>query len=350
MIRSILEKPRLDYNDYLTLLSDSASEMLEELAIKAQALTQKHFGKTILLYAPIYLCNECDSQCIYCGFSQRSSDKKICLTVDQAIAETEVLYKKGFRHILLVSGEKRDKITINYLKEVVSKLHSKFESISIEIFPLEEGEYRELFAAGVDGLTIYQEVYNRDIYSKVHPQGPKSDYDYRLITPERAARAGFYKINIGALLGLGNWREEAAAVGKHAADLKKKFWRSQIAVSFPRIKESNAYFNVPNPVTDRQLVQMICALRIYQPTLGLVLSTREPAELRNNLIPLGITQMSAESKTSPGAYSSNLEAEEQFEIADKRSLDAVASAIINKGYDPVFKDWDKSYIELMPMI
>jgi 2-iminoacetate synthase len=346
-VRSVLAKPKLTYNDYLALLSDSASEILEELAVKAQEITRKFFGKTIQLYAPLYLCNECDSQCIYCGFSQRSNEKKVCLTVAQAIEEAEVLYKKGFRHILLVSGEKRDKVTIAYLKEIVSRLHKKFDSISIEIFPLEENEYRELYSAGVDGLTIYQEVYDRDIYSKVHPKGPKSDYEYRFQTPERAARAGFYRINIGALLGLGNWREEAAAVGIHAANLKKKFWRSQIAVSFPRLKASNARFTPPNPVSDRQLVQMICALRIYQPTLGLVLSTREPAELRDNLIPLGITQMSAESKTSPGAYASKLKAEEQFDIADKRSLAAVASAIASRGYDPVFKDWDKAYIEVL---
>lgn len=345
-VRSILDKQKLNYTDYLALLSDSASEILEELALKAQELTRKFFGKTILLYAPLYLCNECDSHCVYCGFSQRSNEKKVCLTVDQALSEADVLYAKGFRHILLVSGEKRDKVTIDYLKEIVKRLHKKFDSISIEIFPLEENEYRELFSAGVDGVTIYQEVYDRDIYAKMHPRGPKSDYDYRFQTPERAAKAGFYKINIGTLLGLGEWKQEAAMVGKHADDLKKKFWRSQLAVSFPRIKGSNARFSPPNPVTDRQLVQMICALRIYQPTMGLVLSTREPAELRDSLIPLGITQMSAESKTSPGAYASKLKAEEQFDIADKRSLDEVALSISKKGYEPVFKDWDKSYIEV----
>ncbi|MFH1683369.1 MAG: 2-iminoacetate synthase ThiH, partial [Candidatus Margulisiibacteriota bacterium] len=176
--------------------------------------------------------------------------------------------------------------------------------------------------------------------------GPKSDYNFRLLTPERAAQAGFYRINIGSLLGLGKWEEEAASLGLHAAYLKKKYWQSQISVSFPRLQPSAAGFQPPNPVSDRQLVQMICALRIFQPSLGLVLSTRENAELRDNLISLGITQMSAESKTSPGAYSSGAQAQKQFEIADKRSLKEIVAVIKQKGYEPVLKDWDKKYIEV----
>lgn len=342
-VRAVLAKERLSFDDYLVLLSPAASEMLEELAQKSRELTQKFFGKTILLYIPLYLCNECDNQCVYCGFGQEFKGKRICLTIDEVLKEAEIIYNKGFRHILLVSGEKRNKVTIPYLKEVVSKLHQKFESISLEIFPLATDEYHQLFLAGADGVTIYQEAYDRKIYKQVHPRGPKSDYDFRLRTPERAAQAGFYRINIGTLLGLGKWHEEAAMLGWHAAHLKKHYWQTQVSVSFPRLQTSAAGFKPLNPVSDRQLVQMICALRIFQPSLGLVLSTRESEELRNNLIPLGITQMSAESKTSPGGYN-NVQAEKQFEIADKRSLAEVVKAIRQRGYDPVLKDWDKSYI------
>ena len=334
----------ISYEEYLKLLLPASDQKLEEMAQKARQLTLKHFGRTILMYAPIYLSNECDNRCVYCGFSRELAEGGVTLSVDEVIRESEILYNKGFRHILLVSGEKRDKISISYLREIISRLHKKFESISLEIFPLEEEEYRELFLAGADGLTVYQEVYDREIYQKVHPQGPKADYDHRRQTPERAARAGFYRINIGALLGLGKWEEEAAELGRHAADLKKKFWQSQISVSFPRLKSSAAGFKPLYPVTDRQLVQMICALRIFQPSLGLVLSTREGRELRDNLIPLGITQMSAESKTAPGGYSQEIAAEEQFEIADKRSLAEVVSSIRERGYEPVLKDWDKSLI------
>jgi 2-iminoacetate synthase len=343
-VRTVLQKEKLSFEDYLALLSPAASEIIEELALRAQALTLKHFGRTILLYAPIYVCNECDNQCVYCGFNSKNSGKRICLSPEEVEKEAEVLYQKGFRHILLVSGEKKDRVSLDYLKEVVSSLHAKFDSISLEIAPLEKEEYRELFAAGADGLTVYQEVYNPDVYKEMHPRGKKADYGFRLGTPERAGEAGFYRINIGALLGLGRWEEEAAAVGLHAAYLKKKFWQSQIAVSFPRLRSSSASFIPPHPVSDKQLVQMLCALRIFIPTLGLTISTRESAEFRDHLIPLGVTQMSAESKTSPGAYSNTQTTEEQFQVADTRSLSEVCKAIRDKGYDPVFKDWDRSYI------
>ncbi|MBU1026682.1 MAG: 2-iminoacetate synthase ThiH [Candidatus Margulisbacteria bacterium] len=342
-VDAVLKKDRLCFNDYLVLLSDAASQKLEDLAQRARLLTLKHFGKTIQLYVPLYLSNECDNACVYCGFNHKAVGKRLFLSVPEVEKEAEILYQKGFRHILLLSGEKRDKVTLNYLKEVISLLHKRFDSVSLEVFPLSEAEYKQLAACGADGLTIYQEVYSPTIYNNVHPYGPKSDYEFRLDTPERAGKAGFYRLNIGALLGLAPWQEEMALLGLHAAYLKKTFWQSQIAVSFPRLTDTGVGFKAPYPVSDRQLIQMICALRIFQPTLGLVLSTREKAELRNNLIPLAITQMSAESKTSPGAYS-GLEAEQQFEISDKRSLQEIVKVIAQKGYEPVFKDWDRIFI------
>lgn len=312
---------------------------IEALAQQAQQLTQKHFGKTILLYAPLYLSNECNNQCVYCGFNSKVSGKRISLTVDQALDEAKVLSKMGFKHILLVSGENREVISVDYLKKLVLKLRELFSSISIEVYPMEEEEYRELFCAGVDGLTIYQEVYDRGIYNKVHPGGPKSDYDFRYEAPERGGRAGFYRINIGCLLGLGDLRSETLALFNHAQYLQKRFWKSQILISFPRLRG----FKPLNPVSDVQLVEMICKLRILLPTVGMTLSTRELPELRDNLIPLGITQMSAASRTSPGAYSRMIKSAEQFEVADHRTLEEVASAIKLKGYDAVYKDWDLAY-------
>jgi 2-iminoacetate synthase len=258
--------------------------------------------------------------------------------------EAEIVYNRGFRHVLLVSGEKRDRVTLPYLREIVAGLHDRFASISLEIFPLARAEYRELFLCGVDGLTVYQETYDRRVYAGVHPSGPKADYDRRLLTPERAAQAGVYRINIGALLGLAEWFGEAACLGLHAAFLRKHYWQSQIAVSFPRLRQSAAGFQPLSPVSDRRLVQMLCALRIFLPSLGLVVSTRERAELRDNLIFLGATQMSAESRTSPLGYADAAAAGRQFEVADERSLAEVAAAISQKGYEPVLKDWDKTYI------
>ncbi|MFC1496542.1 2-iminoacetate synthase ThiH [Candidatus Margulisiibacteriota bacterium] len=320
------------------LLPISESE-LEELARQAQKLTQQHFGKTIQIYAPLYLSNECVNQCVYCGFNSKVFGKRISLTVEQAVAEATILSEMGFKHILLVSGEDRKKISIPYLKNLTSHLSSLFSSISIEIYPMEENEYRELFKAGVDGLTVYQEVYDRVIYKKVHPVGPKSDYNFRLAAAERGARAGFYRINIGSLLGLGDWESETIALAQHAQYLQKKYWKSQISISFPRLRG----FKGEHPVSDRQLAQMVIALRIFLPKAGLVLSTREPPELRDHLLPLGITQMSAASRTAPGAYGEKIKTSQQFEIADKRNVTEVATAILKGGYDPVFKDWDKCY-------
>lgn len=334
-IQQILDKDQITFDDFNVLLSPEGTKNIELLAQKSHQLTKKHFGKTIQLYAPIYLSNECNNQCVYCGFNSKVSGKRISLTVDQAFEEAKVLSQMGFKHILLVSGEKRDVISVDYLKKLATKLRDLFSSISIEIYPMTEDEYKELFAAGVDGLTIYQEVYDREIYKKVHPAGPKSNYDFRYETPERGGRAGFYRINIGYLLGLGDWLSETLALAKHAQYLQKKFWKSQVSISFPRLKESS--------VTDIQLTQMICALRIFLPKVGLVISTRESAELRDNLVPLGITQMSAASRTAPGSYSSKDRATEQFSISDQRTLSEVAAAISSRGYDPVYKDWDCVY-------
>ncbi len=343
-VRAVLEKERSGFSDYLRLLSPAASELLEEVAARAHRLTVKHFGRTILLYTPLYLSNECDNNCVYCGFSRRLPEKRITLSAEEVRHEAEYLYQRGFRHLLLVSGEKRDRVTIGYLGEIIGLLHQRFSSLGLEIFPLRQSEYRELFRAGADGLTLYQEVYNPEIYKLVHPRGPKSDYRFRILAPERAARAGFYRVNIGVLLGLGRWKEEAVLLGLHAAYLKKRFWRTQVAVSFPRLKKSAAGFQPLNPVSDRMLVQMICALRIFLPTAPLVLSTRETASLRNNLLPLGITQLSAESRTSPGAYALSAGAEEQFEVSDQRRLAEVDRALRERGYEPVYKDWDRAFI------
>jgi 2-iminoacetate synthase len=344
-VEAVLDKDKINFEDFLCLLSRPADDLLEKMAVRAQELTLKFFGRTILLYAPLYLCNECDNHCKYCGFSQNLKENRVCLSIDDAVKEAGHLYQKGIRHILLVSGEKRAKVTLDYLETIIQRLRDMFDSISLEIFPLDGHEYNRLFMAGADGLTIYQEVYNNQLYKFFHPSGPKSNYNYRILTPERAAGSGFYRINIGSLLGLGEWEEEAALLGLHLAYLKKIFWQSQIAVSFPRLKSCAASFRPPRPVTDRQLVQMICALRIFQPSAGLVVSTRELPELRDELIPLGITQMSAGSKTNPGGYLNEFEAQEQFEVSDKRSVEEICVSISKKGYEPVFKDWDRAFIK-----
>lgn len=340
-IRAALSRGKIDFPDFLGLLSPAAAEILEEIALAARRATLKHFGRAVTLYAPLYLSNECDNNCVYCGFSRTIREKRVTLPERDAEAEADFLFRRGFRHLLLVSGEKRDRVTLPYLERVISAVHASFASTGLEIFPLEENGYRRLAGAGADSLTIYQEVYDREIYRSVH-RGSKADYEYRISTPERAASAGFHTLNIGALLGLAPWPLEAARLGLHAAWLKKTFWRTRIAVSFPRLTPSRAGFTPLHPVSDRQLAQMICALRLLLPTADLVISTRERAGFREKLLPLGITRMSAGSKTEPGGYQSGRGAESQFSVHDGRSLEEVSAALSALGYDPVRKDWDRS--------
>ncbi len=348
-VKDVLKKEKIGFKDYITLLSEPAAELIDDIALKSRHITNKYFGKTILLYAPLYVSNECENACVYCGFREDIPERRKTLSLDEVLKEADFLYRKGFRHILLVSGEKTDKVSVKYLEETICGLHKNFDSISLEIYPLETRDYSKLISAGADGLTIYQESYGRETYKKLHPCGPKSDYEFRLAAPERAALAGFRRVNIGALLGLDEWFDEVLALGLHAAYLIKTFWKTQIAVSFPRVRASAARYSAPRPVSDIKLVRMICALRLFLPTVALVLSTRENEALRDNLIPLGITQMSAESKTSPGGYSASASeisaiAAAQFEVEDKRTLAEVMEAISKKGYDPVLKDWDKTYL------
>jgi len=233
---------------------------------------------------------------------------------------------------------------VDYLIRVARKLQRIFASISIEIYPLATDDYRRLILNGVDGLTIFQETYNLKQYATFHPSGPKHNYRRRLETPDRGGKAGFRRLNIGALLGLCDWRVEGAFVGLHAAYLVHRYWKSSVSISFPRLRPAAGGFQPPFPVSDVQMVQLMCALRLWLPDAGLVLSTREPAMLRDNLLPMGITQMSAGSKTAPGGYAAKEKAESQFEVCDLRSPKEVADMIAGRGYEPVWKDWDASFL------
>jgi 2-iminoacetate synthase len=330
----------------LALISPAAENYLEKMAQIAHNLTIQRFGKTIRLYAPLYLSNFCENSCLYCGFNKNNPTERRRLTIGQAVAEADIIASEGFTDILLVSSEDRKFITVDYLCALAKRLREKFSSISIEIYPLALGEYRQLFSAGIEAVTLYQETYNRKIYAHFHPAGPKSDYDYRLDTPDRFARAGMRQVGIGALLGLYDFRLETIALAEHANYLMKRYWQSQISFSFPRLRPAQNVNAVQfrHLLADKNLVQMITALRICFPDAGLVLSTRERAQIRDNLLKLGITKISAGSKTSPGGYSSPCESLRQFEIDDKRTPAQIARMLNENGLQPVWKDWDRGFL------
>jgi 2-iminoacetate synthase len=335
-----------NFNKLLALVSLAAENYLEQMAQLAHQLTLQRFGPTIRLYAPLYLSNYCINSCSYCGFSKEHKSERTRLTIDQALAEADIVASEGFRDILLVSSEDREFISIDYLVELAGKLRDKFASISIEIYQLSRDEYVRLFKAGIEGVTLYQETYDREAYKYYHPSGPKSDYDNRLRTPDYIAAAGMREVGLGVLLGLTDWRIEALALAEHAHYLIKRYWQSHVSFSFPRLRPAlevgSSQFK--HLLGDKNLVQMITALRLCFADAGLVMSTRERAQLRDHLVKLGITKLSAGSKTNPGGYSGRYQATEQFMIDDNRSPAQVAAMIKQQGFEPVWKDWDVAFI------
>jgi 2-iminoacetate synthase len=328
----------------ISLLSPAAEKYIEEMARQAHVLTQQRFGKTVSLFAPLYVSNFCTNSCAYCGFSVLNSVGRLTLTPEQVLKEGEFIHKLGFRHLLLVSGEAPKVVPVEYFTEIADKLRPFFSSIAVEIYPMTTEQYRMLAGHGVDGLTVFQETYNEKLYEEVHLGGKKRDFRRRLETPDRGGEAGFRRIGLGALLGLGNWRVEAFHMGLHARYLMKKYWKSQVSISFPRLRPAAGAFQPRYQVSDLNFVQLLTALRLFLPDTGFTLSTRETAEFRDHLIPLGITSMSAGSRTDPGGYTLGIEAEGQFEIADHRSPGAVAEVLRQKGYEPVWKDWDCAFL------
>jgi 2-iminoacetate synthase len=369
-IRASLDKSKISLADFARLISPAAGEMLETLSRRSQQLTQQRFGKVIRLFAPLYLSNECINNCAYCGFSRDNAILRVTLSIEEVLREARALREQGFRNLLLVAGEHPKFVSNHYLRDCVAALHGEIPSVSLEVGPMETEDYRPIVAAGADGLVVYQETYDRKIYDAMHTAGPKKNFDWRLETPERAYAAGFRRLGIGALFGLSDWRYEAIGVAAHADFLLRHCWKAQLTISLPRLRPCAGEFQPLTHVADRELVQLVCAFRLMFPDAGLVLSTREPARLRDGLIPLGITLMSAGSHTEPGGYTGAgrekihhtvrgkivelaagasewattnghaMNATGQFEIADDRSPGEVAELIRKLGYEPVWKDWD----------
>lgn len=340
-IINILSKDNIDFSDFIALIKNESLEYLESIAEKVQKITINNFGKTVLMYTPMYIANFCVNRCAYCGFNIDNKIRRTKLTLKEIENEAINISNKGFKHILLLTGEDPKRSSVEYIGEAVKVLRKYFSSIGIEIYPLHTEEYRYLKDLGVDSLTIYQETYDMKIYDRVHLSGPKKDYMFRVNAPERAIEGGINCVNIGALLGLRPFREEVCVMALHGLYLLEKYPWIDLSFSFPRIRPHAGEFNDVCPVYDEELVQAILALRLLFPKAGMTISTREEGSFRDNIIPLGITKMSADSSTEVGGHSKVDEekGEAQFEISDNRNEIEVMNAIRNKGYNPVFKDW-----------
>ena len=338
-----LDRPGGGVSTFLPLLSEAAGLRLEELATASQALTRQRFGSAVRLFAPLYLSNECVSECTYCGFAASHEIARRTLSQPEVAAECSALAGQGFASILLVAGEHARIVSKDYLVASIATAARSMASVAIEVQVWDQRTYEAMVAAGADGLVVYQETYAADTYAAVHVKGKKRNALWRLEAVDRGAAAGMRRLGIGALFGLhDDWRSEAIACAVHADAILRRWWQAELAVSMPRMRPAAGVVDPARVLDDRGLVQLTCAFRLAFPDLGLVLSTREPEWLRNGLIPLGITTISAGSHAEPGGYAEESDAEPQFAVADTRSAAEVASWLTSVGLDPVWKDWQRT--------
>ena len=330
---------------FALLSSPAAAQFLEPMAQKAASLTAQRHGRVIRFYAPLYVSNECTNTCTYCGFTMENKIRRKSLNDKECAEEAFFLKARGFRHVLLVSGEHQKIVTPEYIGAMVDSCRPHFPSVSIEVAPFKQEAYEMLVAKGVDGLTLYQETYDKKTYAEVHLRGKKKDYDWRLEAPARGARAKMRRINMGVLLGLApDYRFDSVMCAIHLDYMMRNYWRVQYSVSMPRLCSSETDYQPAVDVSDKEITQLMLAWRLAFPDAGVNISTREPEYLRDGLIGLGVTHMSAESSTEPGGYCNPNTALKQFNITDERKVDEIFNVLKTKNYEPVWKDWESCMI------
>jgi 2-iminoacetate synthase len=366
----LLQRPTPLMRRFERLLDEKTGGPLENLARLSQQATRRHFGRTMRLFAPLYVSNECVNNCSYCGFSRDAGILRSTLTVEQVVREAKHLHGLGFRNILLVAGEHPKFVSDGYLQDCIDAIKPFIPTVAIEVGPMEDDQYSEIVRHGAEGLVVYQETYDPDIYQTLHTAGPKKNFNWRLDCPERAYAGGFRRIGIGALFGLADWKREALALCGHLEYLYKHCWKAQLTVSFPRMRPyAGNYEYTPDPalfLPDKAYVRLIAVFRLLFPQVGIVVSTREPAPLRDAISTLGVTHMSAGARTEPGGYtgagSNDLhltvkgrrveleqrsgceKATEQFQISDTRGPREIAAMLRDRNIEPVWKDWDEALL------
>ncbi len=328
------------------LLSPAAADFLEPMAQRAQAITRRHFGRTMSLYTPLYLSNFCNGGCLYCGIAGDRRAKRAVLDEPQLRHEMDAINKMHLEELVLLTGERMPEADVPYLRDCIAIASEYIHNVTIEVFPMAEHEYRTLAEAGCTGISLYQETYDSVVYEKMHRWGDKRDFFNRIDAADRSLRGGLRTIGIGALLGLADPRFDMLCVYRHAKHLLKTYWQAGVSISFPRINPQLGGFRADHPVDEKMLAQIIFAMRICLPEIPLVLSTREPARVRDGLAGVGISKMSVASKTTVGGYSDDSEeSTEQFEISDERDIPTFCNMLRSKGLEPIFKNWDATYRE-----
>ncbi len=339
-----LGKEHLDVDDFMALISPAAAPYLEQMARKSQRITQERFGKTISMYIPLYITNSCTNSCVYCGFNHNNPFQRTILTMDQIEKECQAIRRLGpFENLLIVTGENPAKAGVDYLEEALHTCRPYFSNLTIEVMPMKAESYYRLTKSGLNGVVCFQETYHEANYKKYHPAGMKSIFDWRLNGYDRMGQAGVHKIGMGVLIGLEDWRTDVTMMARHLQYLRKNYWKTKYSVNFPRMRPSEGHFQPNVVMSDKELAQLTFAFRIFDHDVDISYSTRENPTFRDNMMKLGVTSMSAGSKTDPGGYSVAPESLEQFSVSDERSPKEVADRIKELGYEVVWKDWDKIF-------
>lgn len=339
-VKTALAKKKRNLEDFKALISPAAAPYLEQMAQLSRKATLNRFGKVMQMYVPLYLSNECNNICTYCGFSYDNKVRRKTLSPIEIMQEVAVIKEMGYDHVLLVTGEANQTVHTEYFKKVLELVRPHFSHISMEVQPMDQEDYETLIPLGLNTVLVYQETYHQDDYRKHHPKGKKSNFAYRLETPDRLGLAGIHKMGLGVLIGLEDWRTDSFFTALHLDYLEKKYWQTKYSLSFPRLRPFSGGLEPKVEMSDRELAQLICAYRLLNEEVELSISTRESVTFRDHIIHLGVTSISAGSKTNPGGYAVEQESLEQFEISDERSPAEIASMLRREGYEPVWKDWD----------
>ena len=348
-VRRVLDKAErgvkpLTPEEFAILISEAADPDLERMAALSRHFTLERFGNTISMYIPMYVSNACTNKCVYCGFNHDNPLERTTLTMSQIEDECKAIKKLGpFENLLIVSGEYPSLCGVEYMERVLNVCRPYFHNLTLEIQPLRSSEYERLTHSGLNGVVCFQETYHREAYRQYHPRGMKSHYAWRLNGYDRMGEAGVHKIGLGVLLGLEDWRADTVMMARHLRYLQKKYWRSRYSVNFPRMRPSESGYQPKTVISDRELARLTFAFRLFDHDVDISFSTRETPEYRDNMLTLGVTSMSAGSRTDPGGYVSQPDSLEQFEVSDSRSPLDVAEAIRSHGYEPVWKDWDSIF-------
>ncbi len=341
-VKEALKKENCGPEEFGALLSPAAAPFLEEMAQRAQAETRKHFGSSVYLFTPLYISNYCENYCVYCGFNCHNRIKRAKLNIDQIQEEMKAIAQTGLEEILILTGESRAKSDVAYIGEACRLARRYFKMVGLEVYPMNTQDYAYLHQCGADYVTVFQETYNARKYEQLHLAGHKRVFPYRFHAQERALRAGMRGVAFAALLGLDDFRKDAFATGMHAWTLQRKYPHAEISFSCPRLRPTvNNETLDPKDVHERELLQIMCAYRIFMPFTGMTISTRERAGFRDHVIGLAATKISAGVSTGIGSHGAdkNNQGDDQFEIADERSVDEITAAIEECGLQPVMNDY-----------